>query len=52
VTWESIITPQPEYGQQIAALTRGGSMPDCSTGNPSQNAAATIQGEDQAPSAI
>ena len=34
VTWEPIITPQPEYGNKSAALIAGGTMPDLFYLNP------------------
>ncbi len=39
VSWEPIITPQPDYGEKSAALIAGGSMPDLFYLNPGQNAA-------------
>jgi putative aldouronate transport system substrate-binding protein len=47
VTWEPIITPQPEYGNKSAALIAGGSMPDLFYLNPSQNAAPQFKAMDQ-----
>ena len=39
VTWDPIITPQPDYGEKSAALIAGGSIPDLFYLNPGQNAA-------------
>jgi putative aldouronate transport system substrate-binding protein len=47
VTWEPIITPQPEYGNKSAALIAGGAMPDLFYLNPDQNAAPQFKAMDQ-----
>lgn len=38
VTWEPIITPQPNYGEKSAALIAAGDLPDLFYLNPGQNA--------------
>ena len=47
VTWEPIITPQPEYGNKSAALIAGGNLPDLFYLNPPQNATAQYKAMDQ-----
>ena len=47
VTWEPIITPQPEYGNKSAALIAGGNLPDLFYLNPAQNATAQYKAMDQ-----
>ncbi len=47
VTWEPIITPQPEYGNKSAALIAGGNLPDLFYLNPGQNATAQYKAMDQ-----
>jgi len=47
VTWEPIITPQPDYGSKAAALIAGGSLPDLFYLNPGQNAAPEYKAMDQ-----
>lgn len=47
VTWEPIITPQPEYGNKSAALIAGGNLPDLFYLNPGQNAAPQYKAMDQ-----
>src|SRR5579883_2032961 len=47
VTWDPIITPQPDYGEKSAALIAGGSMPDLFYLNPGQNAAPQYKAMEQ-----
>jgi putative aldouronate transport system substrate-binding protein len=47
VTWEPIITPQPDYGNKSAALIAGGTLPDLFYLNPTQNAAPQYKAMDQ-----
>ena len=47
VTWEPIITPQPDYGSKSAALLAGGNLPELFYLNPGQNATAQYQAMDQ-----
>jgi putative aldouronate transport system substrate-binding protein len=47
VTWEPIITPQPDYGNKSAALLAGGNLPDLFYLNPGQNATSQFQAMDQ-----
>ena len=47
VTWEPIITPQPDYGNKSAALIAGGNLPDLFYLNPGQNATAQFKAMDQ-----
>ena len=47
VTWEPIITPQPDYGNKSAALIAGGSLPELFYLNPGQNAAPQYKAMDQ-----
>lgn len=47
VTWEPIITPQPEYGTKSAALIAGGNLPELFYLNPGQNASAQYKAMDQ-----
>lgn len=47
VTWEPIITPQPDYGSKSAALLAGGNLPDLFYLNPGQNASGQYQAMSQ-----
>jgi putative aldouronate transport system substrate-binding protein len=47
VTWEPIITPQPDYGNKSAALLAGGNLPELFYLNPGQNATAQYKAMDQ-----
>jgi putative aldouronate transport system substrate-binding protein len=47
VTWEPIITPQPNYGDKSAALIAGGSLPELFYLNPGQNAAPQYKAMEQ-----
>lgn len=43
VTWEPVLTPQPDFGARSATLIASGDMPDLFTINPGQNAAQQYQ---------
>lgn len=47
VTWDPIITPQPDYGAKSAALIASGSLPDLFYLNPGQNAAPQYKAMEQ-----
>jgi len=47
LTWEPIITPQPNYGEKSAALLAGGGLPELFYLNPGQNATPQYKALDQ-----
>jgi putative aldouronate transport system substrate-binding protein len=47
ITWDPIITPQPNYGEKSAALLAGGNLPELFYLNPGQNATPQYKAMDQ-----
>lgn len=47
LTWDPIITPQPNYGEKSAALLAGGGLPELFYLNPGQNATPQYKAMDQ-----
>ena len=47
LTWDPIITPQPNYGEKSAALLAGGNLPELFYLNPGQNATPQYKAMDQ-----